>query len=130
MLVVLKRVLWAGQSHLGVKAYTALRPPLLVHKNNHPLCHRPLGLELAAALTTDFSCAQIAAEIERNLDVLQAAWPDAPSRHRSLHALFDHTWQSLTPPQQEAFRRLSVLRGQFTLEAAPFNVGICQPRRL
>ncbi|MBN1311519.1 MAG: tetratricopeptide repeat protein [Anaerolineae bacterium] len=78
----------------------------------------PLGIELATALLPVASCAQIAAEVEQNLDVLTTAWRNKPERHRSLRAVFDHSWQLLTPHEQLIFPRLSVFFGGFTLEAA------------
>ncbi len=78
----------------------------------------PLAIELAAAWVKALSCREIAAEIERGLDFLTTSLRDVPERHRSLRAVFDHSWQLLSQTEQEAFGRLSVFRGGFRREAA------------
>ena len=45
------------------------------------------------------------------------------SRHRSLRATFERTWQRLTDEEQTVFARLSVFRGGFTLESAEAVAG-------
>ena len=71
----------------------------------------PLGIELAAAWVRAFTCMEIAAEIERNLSFLAAPIRDIPERHRSLRAVFDHSWKLLSEEERSAFRKLSVFRG-------------------
>lgn len=78
----------------------------------------PLGIELAAAWTQVFSCQEIAQGIESNLDFLASSVRDIPERHRSLRAVFDHSWNLLSEEERWAFRRLSVFRGRFRKEAA------------
>jgi predicted ATPase/class 3 adenylate cyclase len=78
----------------------------------------PLGIELAASWVSVLSCAEIAAEIERNLDFLATSMRDVPERHRSLRAAFDQSWRLLPDEQQSALARLSVLRGDFDRGAA------------
>ncbi|MBN1429492.1 MAG: tetratricopeptide repeat protein [Anaerolineae bacterium] len=78
----------------------------------------PLGIELAVALLPVLSCAQIVAEVERGLDVLVSTRRDVPERHRSLRAVFDHSWQLLSAEERQIFPWLSVFRGGFTVEAA------------
>ena len=83
----------------------------------------PLGIELAAALLPVASCVQIVAEVEQNLDVLVTSRRDVPERHRSLRAVFDHSWQLLAADERVVFPLLSVFRGGFTLDAARKVVG-------
>lgn len=78
----------------------------------------PLGIELAAAWVHMLSCAEIAAEIERNLDFLTVAGPDLPERHRSLRAAFEHSWNLLSTDERRALSQLSVFRGGFSRDAA------------
>ncbi len=78
----------------------------------------PLGIELAAAWVKMFSCREIAQEIERSLDFLTSSWRDANTRHRSLRAVFEHSWILLSPMERTALRRLSIFRGPFTRQAA------------
>ncbi len=78
----------------------------------------PLGIELAAAWVHQFPCRVIAREIARNLDFLRSPLQDVPSRHRSMRAAFDYSWNLLSPAEQKVFRRLAVFRGGFRQEAA------------
>ena len=71
----------------------------------------PLALEMAAAATRTQSCDQIASAISDNLDALRAGWRDAPDRHKSLRAVFDHSWQLLSAAEQQTLRRLAIFRG-------------------
>lgn len=78
----------------------------------------PLGIELAAAWVRVLPVDEIAREIARNLDFLVTSMRDVPARHRSLRAVFEHSWHLLTETERETFRCLAVLRGGFTREAA------------
>ena len=78
----------------------------------------PLGIELAAAWVRLLSCREIADEIDRGLDFLSTTLRDVPERHRSLRAVFDHSWQLLPQAEKAALARLSVFRGGFGREAA------------
>ena len=78
----------------------------------------PLGLELAATWIRSLSVSEIAQEIERDLKFLSAATRDLPERHRSLQAVFDHSWRLLSDEERRALRRLSVCRGGFDRDAA------------
>jgi predicted ATPase len=78
----------------------------------------PLGIELAAAWVLTLSCQEIAQEIERNLDFLATSTRDIPERHRSLSAVFDHSWQLLSAKEQQVLRQLAVFQGGFGREAA------------
>jgi predicted ATPase/DNA-binding SARP family transcriptional activator len=78
----------------------------------------PLAIELAAAWVRTVPCAQIAVEIARNLDFLATTLRDVPARHRSMRAVFDHSWALLTDIERAMLSRVSVFQGGFTLEAA------------
>jgi diguanylate cyclase (GGDEF)-like protein len=90
----------------------------------------PLGIELAAAWAHVLPCAEIAAEIERGFDVLDAMGRER-WQQRGLRAAFEHSWGLLTPQERRALRRLSVFRGPFTLEAASavLHTGSARARR-
>lgn len=83
----------------------------------------PLALELAASWTKTIPCAAIADEIGRNLDFLATSLRDMPEQHRSIRAVFDHSWSLLSQQEQQVFKRLSVFRGGFRREAAEQVVG-------
>jgi predicted ATPase/transcriptional regulator with XRE-family HTH domain len=78
----------------------------------------PLGIELAAAWVRVLSCAEIAGEIERGLNILSTSARDVPERHHSMEAVFDHSWELLSSDEQNVFMKLSIFRGGFTREAA------------
>jgi predicted ATPase/DNA-binding XRE family transcriptional regulator len=78
----------------------------------------PLGIELAAAWTRTLSSREIAYELERSLDFLSVSRRGLLERHRSLKAVFDHSWNLLNPAEQRMLQRLSVFRGGFTRSAA------------
>ena len=78
----------------------------------------PLGIELAATWTRMLTCREIAREIECSLNFLAADTRDTPDRHRSITAVFDHSWKLLSREEQNVFIRLSVFQGGFRREAA------------
>lgn len=77
----------------------------------------PLAIELAASWLKSLSCADIAAEIQRNADILSTTVRDIPERHRSIRAVFDSSWKMLSEEEQRVFRWLAVFRGSATREA-------------
>jgi predicted ATPase len=78
----------------------------------------PLGIELAAGWIDVLPLAAIADQLQRGMDILETEFRDVPERQRSIRATFRATWERLTADEQAAFRRLSVFRGGFTVEAA------------
>ncbi|MEA3438824.1 MAG: LuxR C-terminal-related transcriptional regulator [Chloroflexota bacterium] len=78
----------------------------------------PLGIELAAAWLHILNVDEITEELEKGLDILATEVRDAPQRHRSIRAVFNHSWSLLHQAEQEIFMLLSVFRGGFTREAA------------
>lgn len=87
----------------------------------------PLALEIAAAWVKVLSPVEIATEIEKSLDFLQTQMRDVPERHRSMRAIFDHSWQTLSRGEQQALRRLSVFHGGFQRQAAEQVTGASLP---
>jgi predicted ATPase/DNA-binding SARP family transcriptional activator len=83
----------------------------------------PLALELAAAWVRVLSCCEIAQEIAQSLGFLTTTLRDLPERHRSLQAVFDHSWKLLSVEEQRVFACCSVFRGGFTREAAAAVAG-------
>jgi len=78
----------------------------------------PLAIELAANWTRTLSCQEIAQEIEHDLQFLAVNTHDIAHRHRSIQAVFDHSWELLSKREQTTLKRLSVFRGGFQREAA------------
>ncbi|MBE2220557.1 MAG: protein kinase [Anaerolineae bacterium] len=89
----------------------------------------PLALELAASWVRAISVAEIVAEIEQDLDFLSADAATAPieERHRSLRAIFNQMWRSLSEDEKRVLQRLSVFRGGCTRAAAVAVTGAALP---
>ncbi|HEX9924076.1 MAG TPA: tetratricopeptide repeat protein, partial [Anaerolineae bacterium] len=87
----------------------------------------PLGIKLAAAWVRVISCRDIADEIERSLALLRSPTRNPLPRHRSIQAVFDHSWQLLSPQEQQVLCKLSIFRGGFKLEAAQQIAGATLP---
>lgn len=87
----------------------------------------PLALELAAAWLKVLSPAEVADEIERNLDILVAQYEDLPERHRSVRTVFLQSWKRLAEQEQNALMRLAVFRGGCDRAAADEVAGAGLP---
>ncbi len=78
----------------------------------------PLAIQLTAAAVHSHSCQEIAASIRRNLDFIQSNMRNVPERHRSLRAVFNHSWQLLPPAEKEAFTNLAIFMDGFSADQA------------
>lgn len=78
----------------------------------------PLGIELAASWIRLRSLTEIADDVRDGLSFLYTRSRDIPERHRSIKAVFDYTWNSLSDSEKRISRNLSVFRGGFTMESA------------
>ena len=78
----------------------------------------PLAIELAAAGVRTLSLSEIERQISAHLFVLSTTLRDVPPRHRSLRAVFDHSWALLREAERILLSRLAVFRGGFTAAAA------------
>lgn len=87
----------------------------------------PLAIELAASWTRFLSCDEIAGEIAQSLDFLASAIHDLPIRQQSMRAVFESSWNLLTAAEQQALRRLAILRGNFSRAAAAEIAGVALP---
>lgn len=78
----------------------------------------PLAIEMAASCVRTHSYEQLADKISKDLDLLETSLRDVPTRHRSVRAVFEHSWVLLSEREQRVLAQLSVFRGSFRLEAA------------
>jgi predicted ATPase/transcriptional regulator with XRE-family HTH domain len=78
----------------------------------------PLAIELAASWVRVLTPAEIAHEIQSNIDFLTTTSRDITERHRSIRATFDYSWKLLSAEEQLALQRLSIFKGGFTRAAA------------
>ena len=83
----------------------------------HDVGGMPLAIELSATWMRLMDAPSIAAHIRADLDFLSTNLRDLPERQRSMRAVFDYMWTTLSPPEQEALAMLSVMRGTFRLDA-------------
>ena len=83
----------------------------------------PLAIELAASWLRGLTTTQIAAATRNNLDILSTTMRNIEERHRSMRAVFDHSWILLSEDERRAFAGLSVFRGTFDNVAAEHIAG-------
>lgn len=107
---------------LLINSAQRIKPDWVITQNNLDSIARicrltsgmPLGIILAISWLDLLSLEKIAAEIQKNVDFLETEIRDIPDRQRSIRAVFNYTWQRLTPDEQDVFMKLSVFRGGFT----------------
>lgn len=87
----------------------------------------PLAIELAAAWVRALTVEEIVAEVSRNIDFLTATNRGLPARHRSLRAVFEHSWALLNAEEQTVLPRLAQFRGGFDRAAAREIAGATLP---
>jgi predicted ATPase/DNA-binding CsgD family transcriptional regulator len=78
----------------------------------------PLAIELAANWTKTLTCDAIVEAIQSGIDILTSREQNIPERHRSMRAVYNHSWRLLFEEERRIFERLSFFRGGFTREAA------------
>jgi non-specific serine/threonine protein kinase len=86
------------------------------------ICRRldgiPLAIELAAARVGALSIEYLRARLADRLDLLTGGSRTSPSRHRTLRAAIDWSYDLLSETERRLLRRLSVFSSGWTLEAA------------
>lgn len=86
------------------------------------ICRRldnlPLAVELAAAGTKLFSPRALLERLEHALPLLSGGAVDAPERQQTLQATIEWSHDLLDETERRAFRRISVFRGAWSLDAA------------
>jgi predicted ATPase/DNA-binding SARP family transcriptional activator len=78
----------------------------------------PLAVELAAARASTLAPTELAARLTDRFGLLTSGARTAEARQRTLRATVDWSHDLLTEPEQVVFRRLAVLHGGWTLDAA------------
>lgn len=86
------------------------------------ICHfvqgLPLGIELAAALTKEYTCTELWDILRHNYNILTTTLPDLPMRHRNIRVVFNHSWRFLNEEEARVLASCSVFCGAFDREAA------------
>jgi predicted ATPase len=83
----------------------------------------PLAIELAAARAQLLSPVALLRRLDEALPLLAGGAIDLPARQQTLRATIEWSYDLLDPDAQALFRRLSVFRGSFTLDAAEAITG-------
>ncbi|MCB9148728.1 MAG: tetratricopeptide repeat protein [Caldilineaceae bacterium] len=121
-----------GSVQLFVQSACRLRPTFELTASNVDhvvqICQRvqgmPLGILLAASWISLLTPADILAELQNSLDLLETTEHGIPRRQRSVRAAFDYTWNMLAPREQEIFIKLSLFHGAFTHQAVQHVTGV------
>ena len=86
------------------------------------ICRRldglPLAIELAAANAAALGVEAVAAQLDQRFSLLTDGRRTAPARQQSLRATLDWSYALLPEAERAVMRRLSVLCGAFTIDAA------------
>jgi predicted ATPase/DNA-binding CsgD family transcriptional regulator len=77
----------------------------------------PLAIVLAASRMNVLSPEEVAARLDRRLELLTGGSRDAPSRHHELRAAFEWSYALLDPAEQALFRRLGIFAAGCSVEA-------------
>lgn len=83
----------------------------------HLLSGLPLALELAAALTKRYTCAELYTTLQHNYTVLASTFTDLAPRHRSISAVLDYSWQFLNAEERSTLAACAIFVGGFTRAA-------------
>ncbi|MGH9179087.1 MAG: ATP-binding protein, partial [Acidimicrobiales bacterium] len=78
----------------------------------------PLALELAAGRMAALSVGELAGRLDDRFRVLAGGSRTAPSRHQTLRAAVDWSYDALPAEEAALFRQLAVFAGSFPLDAA------------
>ena len=78
----------------------------------------PLAIELAASRIGMMSAREIRGQLDDRFRLLTAGTGTVPARQRTLTATIEWSYRLLTEAEAALFRRLSVFRGGFTMDAA------------
>ena len=78
----------------------------------------PLAIEFAAARAATLGPQQVALGIRDRFSLLTSGRRTALTRHQTLRATLDWSYEYLPPAEQRLLRRLAVFAGGFTIEAA------------
>jgi predicted ATPase/DNA-binding SARP family transcriptional activator/tetratricopeptide (TPR) repeat protein len=95
----------------------ALADPASILRICQQVAGLPLGIELAASWVEHYAVDEISRTIAQiGMKPQQAG--RMVERHQSLHAVFEYSWQLLSPAQQQILARLSIFHGGLDRDAA------------
>ena len=108
-----------------------VRPDFAIDESNRAaiaeVCRRldglPLAIELAAARVRVLSPQAMVSRLNTSLSLLSGGKRDLPERHQTLRATLDWSLELLRPDERVFFRRLGIIVGSFSEEAAAAVAG-------
>lgn len=110
-----------------------VRPDFTIDDDNRAavaeLCRRvdalPLAIELAAARVRLLSPQAMLGRLQETLPLLSTSKRDLPERHQTLRATLEWSFDLLSPEERVFFRRLGVITGSFSEDAAAAVTAYC-----
>jgi predicted ATPase/DNA-binding SARP family transcriptional activator len=84
----------------------------------------PLAIELAAARVRTLGLTELAACLDDRFDLLTATRRGPNTRHHTIRAALDWSYDLLDPTERVVFEQLAVFRGRFELEAVESVVSV------
>jgi predicted ATPase/class 3 adenylate cyclase len=122
----------SSSGRLFAERAAAARPGFEINESNAAtigeICRRldglPLSIELAAALVSLESPAEILDGLDHRFQILRSRDPSPPDRHGSVEALVAWSYESLNAEERSAFRRLSVFNAGFSIDTAAAAIGV------
>ncbi|MGB1253064.1 MAG: BTAD domain-containing putative transcriptional regulator [Candidatus Promineifilaceae bacterium] len=123
--LILDGLVKAEAMQLFTQSARRTQPSFTVSAENQPALHQicqvtgglPLALEMAASWTRLLSCEQIATQIANHNAAFLENRADLPDRHRSVRAVFDHSWALLNSAERNTLAQLAIFRDGMTLDA-------------
>jgi predicted ATPase/DNA-binding CsgD family transcriptional regulator len=111
---------------LFIQRAQVVKPNFAITADGVPLveqiCQRldglPLAIELAAAWMRLFSLSALLQRLDHRLALLTGGAYDVPTRHQTLRATIEWSYQLLDMQARSLLEQLAVFEGSFTLEAA------------
>ncbi|XSG76289.1 ATP-binding protein [Herpetosiphon llansteffanensis] len=87
----------------------------------------PLAIELIAPWMTIRSGNEIVQALSQDMQLFHSDVVDIPTRHRSIQAAFDYSWQLLDQHEQACLARLAVFPSSFDAQAAAAIAAVDMP---
>lgn len=78
----------------------------------------PLAIELVVGQSRFFSLHEVLTQLKQSIAIVSQGPADVPERHQTLEKTIGWSYALLAPTEQSIFRRLAILGGGFTLNAA------------
>jgi predicted ATPase len=91
------------------------------------ICHMvqgmPLGIVLAVSWLGILTTSEIVQEMQQGISFLETEETNLPERQRSIRAVMNYTWQTMSEIEQQVFMQASVFLGGFTRDAVQSVTG-------